>query len=562
MSLSENLFARRLSADSVKRPSISRAKCFFAGPPLVTLICFFLLAGTVKWQIQRTGPLDQLRQEFLTKSQTNTFQVSQVQVTGKIVAVDGSRKDIFRQLMIRNPASREKLGEYVESVILDDGQSQAKAACSAFEKDRQRGNSLLDSTVQLSPGQTITVSGTFFGAYQAGAVELLSCSLLTSNSAASSSATSPAQTTSPQNQSLAQSRGVTGAISAVSLLAEAKQASVTAFHQKYAGRSVTFTGIVDWTYGSNIFPTHGIVLMGKFHDDGDVFCDLLPSEINAVKQVTKDQLITITGRFDPKRVYFEDENTIQYNHNRNVKLVSCKVLDFHASAPSDMQFPEPKPLGPSSPALSGLYMHSQFQVQAGFSSRTDWYFYFFSPDGHVYADCPRNGELDHFDFAAAAKKEPRLVGYYRVSGNRIEFVWFAGRKPESSEFGQKGSSLNFLGDTWDRADTDTGKQRPNWIVGTYRFQIGMALQNVSALNSSFYTWKADGTFTAATSGGAGTSAGVPQANTSHSSRAGGTYTLSGTMLTLKFSDGRVERHTAFPYGKSIFLDGTMFIPTQ
>jgi hypothetical protein len=88
------------------------------------------------------------------------------------------------------------------------------------------------------------------------------------------------------------------------------------------------------------------------------------------------------------------------------------------------------------------------------------------------------------------------------------------------------------------------------------------MQNVAALNSSFYTWKADGTFTAANTGMAGTNVGVPQANTSHSSHAAGTYTLSGTMLTMKFSDGRVEKHTVFPYGKAIFLDGTFFIPSE
>src|SRR5579864_4244182 len=237
MNLSGNILAKRLSMNTVKRlstrsakwvvgqfefrPLVSRImkfklahypKWLFAGRLLlVTLGCSFLFAGTAKCQIQGAGPLDQLRQDFITKSQAHTFQVSQIQVTGKIVSVDASRKEIFRQLMIKNPASREKLGEYVKSVILDDGQSQTKAACSAFEKDRQRETSLLDSAVQLSPGETITVSGTFLGAYQAGAVELLNCSLVTKNSAMSSSGTNPAQTTPLQNQSSPQSRGVTTA---------------------------------------------------------------------------------------------------------------------------------------------------------------------------------------------------------------------------------------------------------------------------------------------------------------------------------------------------------------
>lgn len=68
------------------------------------------------------------------------------------------------------------------------------------------------------------------------------------------------------------------------------------------------------------------------------------------------------------------------------------------------------------------------------NSETSWYFYLFSPDGRVYAGCPPNGELDHFDFSAAAVKEPRLTGYYRVQGSRVEFVWAGARKPERSEF--------------------------------------------------------------------------------------------------------------------------------
>jgi hypothetical protein len=533
----------------------SQTRFLAAIKTLLLSLCACSIAGIAHSQTPKHGPLDDLRQDFIDKSRTHSFQISQVRVTGKILSIDSSRSEVFRELVIKNPASRQKLGDYVESVELDDGQSQAKAYCSAFQNDRQRQNSLLDPKASVAIGQAITVNATFFGSYRADSVELLNCSLIPGETSSTASSANPAQP--PPTPAPVETHNATGAVSTVSLLAEAK-GDMLAFRQKYAGRSVTLTGAVDWTYGTAVSTTHGVVLRGKFHEDGDVFCDFLPSEINSLKQLSPDQLITVAGRFDPRRVYWDDEARIKYSHNRDVKLTSCRIVDLHASAPPDMQFPEPKPLGPSSPPLSGLYMSSQLRVQPGFSSRTDWYFYFFSPDGHVFSDCPKNGNLDRFDFAAAVKTNPRSVGYYRVSGNRIDFVWFAGRKPESSQFTQNGAALSFLGSTWNRADTDPSKFRPNWLVGTYRFQSGASLPNVAGQSVTSYTWRADGTFTTSASSAVLNGA-VPQANRSHAANSGGTYTLSGTTLTLNFSDGRVERHTVFPAGPAIFFDGSFFI---
>jgi hypothetical protein len=160
--------------------------------------------------------------------------------------------------------------------------------------------------------------------------------------------------------------------------------------------------------------------------------------------------------------------------------------------------------------------------------------------GRVYASFPKNGQLDHFDFANAARAEPQLAGYYRVSGGRIEFAWFAGRKPESSSFARNGDTLNFLGRTWWRVDTDPQSFRPDWLVGTYRWQTGAGFNNVAGVISRFYSWKADRTFLASHSGVAITNAPVPQGSQSRSAAKTGTYTLSGTTLTLRFSDGTIE----------------------
>lgn len=522
------------------------------------LVCGFVFLPIAKCQLTGEGPLDKLRQDFVAKSKTHTFQISEIQLTGKIVAIDTSRRNLYQQLLGQNAAAREKLGGYVQSVILDDGQSQAKAACSAFEKDRQRQNSLLDPAVKLSQGETITVSATFLGAFQAGAVELLNCSVINAGATVGQNSAMSSQPASQRNPTPVQTTASGGVISATALLAEAK-GDMAAFRRKYAGRPITFIGRVDWTYGNAVSAKHGVVLMGKFHEDGDVFCDFFDSDRVTGSQLSKEQVITIAGRFEANRVYFDREENIQYSHNRNVQLGSCKVVNFQADVPSDMQFAEAKPLGASSVALSGLYLRPDMQVMPGFSSRTAWYFYFFSPDGHVYADCPKNGELDHFDFATAAKKEPGATGYYRVTGNQIEFTWFGGRKPERSAFQQTKDSLTFLGAEWQRADTDTSKQRANWIVGTYSAQIGAAMANVASIHQSFYTLNANGAFTTTSTGMAGNNVGVPQANTSSSSHSSGTYTLSGTTLMLKFSDGHTEKHTVFPYGKSVFFDGAMFI---
>jgi hypothetical protein len=141
-----------------------------------------------------------------------------------------------------------------------------------------------------------------------------------------------------------------------------------------------------------------------------------------------------------------------------------------------------------------------------------------------------------------------------VTGDRIDFVWAAGRKPESSKFARNGDSLTLLGSAWTLLDTNPKNFRPNWLVGTYRFQMGGQV----AIAAKFYTFKPDGTFTAAGSSAVIASTGVPQANRAQSSSAAGTYTLSGTTVTMKFADGRTEQHTALPYADSVLLDGTLF----
>jgi hypothetical protein len=403
---------------------------------------------------------------------------------------------------------------------------------------------MISNLPQSSVATYLTPAGKLFG-------ESVGMARSGGNPTAAAGAVTPTGTAQPKPSSPQVNSGASSSV--VPLLAEAK-GNILAFKQKYAGRTVTLTGALNGTYGRAQWETHGLILRGKFEEDGRVYCDLAPNQAGVTQQVATDQLVTVAARFDTKRVYWELEDRMRYSHNRDVQLESCRVVDFRPATPGDMTYPEPKPLGPSSPPLSGLYYHTQIQTGIGFTSSTIWSYYFFSPDGHVYAGFPRNGTLDQFDFAAAAKSEPKLVGYYRVTGDGIDFVWVGGRKPEHSKFARDGDGLTFSGWGWMRLDTNSKNFRPNWLVGTYRFQMGGS----SAIAFRFYTFKADGTFTASVSSAVLARAAVPQANQSQSSNAGGTYTLSGTTVTMKFADGRSERHTALPYADSVLVDGTLF----
>jgi hypothetical protein len=217
------------------------------------------------------------------------------------------------------------------------------------------------------------------------------------------------------------------------------------------------------------------------------------------------------------------------------------------------------PATASKSSLTGLYFRSQFQVMIGMGSRYDWYFYLFSPEGRVYNGFPAAGTLDHFDFAAAAVRDPKNTGTYHISGNRIDFSWGGGRKPESSPYVINPEEVEFLGEHWRPADTDPRKQAPNWLRGTFRYQMGASVGGSSGMSQVWYTFQPDGTFQGSTSAAVLAGAPVPQANRSRNTQGSGTFQLSGTTLSLQYTDGRTVQHTVFPYGKAIFLDGTTLI---
>src|SRR5215467_6173684 len=117
---------------------------------------------------QSNGPLDSLREQFLASArQRSAFQPIATNVTGRVVAVDDSRRNLYESVAQRQAAASSLMGKYVESVTIDDGRSGVKAVCSVFERDSQP---------RVTPGESIAVSGLFIGAILPGAVELIKCS--------------------------------------------------------------------------------------------------------------------------------------------------------------------------------------------------------------------------------------------------------------------------------------------------------------------------------------------------------------------------------------------------
>src|SRR5215469_13189841 len=117
---------------------------------------------------QSNGPLDLLRQEFVASVRRRTdFQPIPTSVAGRVAAVDESRRSLYESIAQRQTDASLLMGKYIESVTIDDGQSQVKAVCSVFEQD---------SRPRVTPGESVTMSGLFIGAILPGAVELIKCS--------------------------------------------------------------------------------------------------------------------------------------------------------------------------------------------------------------------------------------------------------------------------------------------------------------------------------------------------------------------------------------------------
>ena len=183
---------------------------------------------------------------------------------------------------------------------------------------------MLSNLPQSSFLTYLTPAGKLFG-------ESVALALTGGNPSAAIGPATPTGPAQPLPAAPAPSGVNSGVPSLAPLLVEAK-GNALAFKQKYAERPVTLTGAITGTYGTTQWERHGLILRGKFGEDGSVYCDLAPNEIAVTQQVAKNQLVTVAARF-ASRVYWELEDRQRYSHNRDLQLEYCRVVDFHPPTP-------------------------------------------------------------------------------------------------------------------------------------------------------------------------------------------------------------------------------------
>src|SRR5215471_7541900 len=204
---------------------------------LLLLVCAFVTFA------QSNGPLDSLREQFLALArQRSAFQPIAINLTGRVVSINDSRRSLYESVAQRQAAATSLMGKYVKSVTIDDGQSRVKAVCSVFERD---------SPPPVTPGESIIVSGLFIGAILPGAVELIKCSFTGGRPPQTTAISGPGGA--PRDEKAAPSdvsRPAGGGVSTAMLLQEAKGDRI-GFARRYAGRRMIVIGRVNSVYGQN-----------------------------------------------------------------------------------------------------------------------------------------------------------------------------------------------------------------------------------------------------------------------------------------------------------------------
>lgn len=249
---------------------------------------------------------------------------------------------------------------------------------------------------------------------------------------------------------------------------------------------------------------------------------------------------------------------------------SARSSDISKEATSTLTSPPKinKPTG----GLSGLYTGNKYRLN--YNTLTNTYehknvniHYIFSPDGRVYQGLPKGGTLENFDMDLATRLEPKKVGRYEISGNKITLSW-----PDSA-----GSPSDYKPTSWGMKIGDTPFYRVKpWnglkLDGTYSVKSfvntssrisgegGIAGENV-------LIFRRDGTFES--SGFTGYAASTSNVNTAATvKRSGrGSYKITGNTLELKFNDGTTLRSTFYvhPQNESeprpglIVIDGTYYL---
>ena len=186
--------------------------------------------------------------------------------------------------------------------------------------------------------------------------------------------------------------------------------------------------------------------------------------------------------------------------------------------------------------------HAQSGLEEGLYLRTSFAFgsfnisTFYLAPGNRYVDNPMGG-VDPFDFA---KADPKSFGPYQFNGkDKISVQWGGGRPAQAISVETKNGKIIALDGGIVTKALSYGKSQ--MLDATYSGGLSAGGGAVTAARDLILS--KDGKFSMSTGGGISTD----QASALSTSSSRGTYTLGGNTLTLKFSNGAVEKHTVMPF---------------
>ena len=191
----------------------------------------------------------------------------------------------------------------------------------------------------------------------------------------------------------------------------------------------------------------------------------------------------------------------------------------------------------------------------------------FLPGNLVYSGVP-NGGADAFT-AADARGDARHLGTYVVKGDSITIQWGGGGATETKGLALRGTELRLNGFPYQALIPYPAGHRFEGRFTTHSYNsMGIAGGGVMTWGgASSVVFHRDGTFEAARSGMATTSAGNGAA--ARGDAAGrGRYAIDGNTITFTFADGTVQRALIHPWKgeeraerpSSVNLDGHTYVP--
>lgn len=198
---------------------------------------------------------------------------------------------------------------------------------------------------------------------------------------------------------------------------------------------------------------------------------------------------------------------------------------------------------------NGLYLMTRMWPGAGLETK-GWFF----RDGQV-SQAPQ-GDLDRFDFRAAAAAKPNVTGRYTLGGDKMTVAWANG-KTTTAEV-EPGTDGCFF---WDMGLFCPARPFPADTRLDGVFTGGASAGGGAVASARTLKLGADGRYTLDSLGAV--SAGVTSAGST--AKESGTYAISGTRLDLRPDGGQPRQVLVFPYDdgsrgpqpRRLYFDGGM-----